>query len=139
LTLRFLGETPDATLELVSAGLEAAASVCPPLSGALGGLRLLPSPRRPRVLVVEVALPQAGYTLQAACEDAARRAGLEGEPRAFRPHVTLARVRKPVKVLTLPDLSFGSTLLEELTLFQSHLGRGGSVYTPIRSFPLGGA
>jgi 2'-5' RNA ligase len=136
LTLRFLGETTPGTLDAVVPALEQAAGACPPLLAELDRLFLLPNPRRPRVLALGIGLPEAGFTLQRSCEDAARRAGLEPEGRPFRPHLTLARFRDRARAFPLPDSAFGTARFSELVLFESHLGRGGSVYAPLRTFPL---
>jgi 2'-5' RNA ligase len=136
LTVRFLGDTPEDALERLVPSLERAAAHCAFMDAALTGLRLLPTPRRPRVLALAVALPERAYALYGACEAAAREAGLPPEPRPFRPHCTLARFRKPVVLKGLPETRWGETQLRELTLFESHLGPGGSVYATLKTFPL---
>ena len=67
------------------------------------------------------------------------RAGLEGESRPFHGHLTLARAR-PRDGAALPSLP-GPPDLEpwrasELILYQSRLGRSGSVYEPLRRLSL---
>ena len=66
-------------------------------------------------------------------------AGLEPEARRFHPHLTLARARLRDGA-KLPDLPAAPELAawraEELILYRSHLGRGGSVYEPLRSIRL---
>ena len=69
-----------------------------------------------------------------ACETAARRAGLKPEKRAYRPHVTLAYLRRPDpdavaawiqanNLLKSPEIA-----IDRFGLYSSHLGRDGSHY-----------
>jgi 2'-5' RNA ligase len=67
------------------------------------------------------------------------RAGLEPEGRGFNAHLTLARARardgSPLPELPdPPDLP--SWRASELILYRSRLGRGGSVYEPLRRLSL---
>jgi 2'-5' RNA ligase len=136
LTLRFLGETPLATLEGLGPFLETAAERCPEIRASFGGLGVLPR-GRPRILFLGIDLPEPACALQRACEEAARSVGLPPEDRAFRPHLTLGRFVRPPRRPTLPAMDWGSTAFSELVLFESRLGPGGSLYTPLRVFPLG--
>ena len=67
------------------------------------------------------------------------RAGLEPEGRRYHAHLTLARARSRDGA-ALPALPSPPVLdawrARELVLFQSHLGRGGSVYEPLRVISL---
>ncbi len=66
-------------------------------------------------------------------------AGLEGEKRPFRAHLTLARAR-PRDGALLPPLPEPPRLkawrASQLVLFASHLGPKGSVYEPLRTLLL---
>jgi len=67
------------------------------------------------------------------------RAGLEAENRRFNAHLTLARAR-PRDGAPLPELRAPPTLdpwrADELILYRSILGRGGSVYEPLQRISL---
>jgi 2'-5' RNA ligase len=67
------------------------------------------------------------------------RAGLVPETRPFQPHLTLARAR-PREGAVLPELPDPPALQPwragELILYQSKLGRAGSVYEPLRRIRL---
>jgi RNA 2',3'-cyclic 3'-phosphodiesterase len=67
------------------------------------------------------------------------RAGLEAEGRRFHAHLTLARAR-PRDGAPLPELPGPPDLdpwrADELLLYRSRLGRGGSVYEPLRRIRL---
>jgi len=137
LTLRFLGGVGEETLDLLSQDVARAAGECPPFEARLKGPQLFPNRGRARVLCLEMALPEPARSLQEACEQASRRVGLAPEERPLRPHLTLARFLKPPRGLALPSRDFGTTRIDAVFLYESHLRPGGSVYTPLRSFPLG--
>jgi 2'-5' RNA ligase len=139
LTLRFLGETRPEQIQALEPPLAAAARACPPLEARVQGVGVFPERGSPRVLWLGVELPQAASELQRACERAARDAGFEREPRAFRAHLTLGRWRDRAVRPELPEADLGPTRLETLVLFRSELLKGGAVYTPLARFALGHA
>jgi 2'-5' RNA ligase len=70
--------------------------------------------------------------------------GFERETRAFRPHLTLARVRAPrgwrafrPSVERLRAQPFGKTQIDAMTLFSSTLGAGPARYDAIAALPFG--
>jgi len=77
--------------------------------------------------------------LAAAVESACRAAGLEPEERPFRAHLTLARAAERGGS-ELPDLPPPPSLppwqVRELVLYESRLGRGPAIYSPIERFEL---
>lgn len=143
-TVRFLGEVNPSRLPELSPRWERAAlEAMGPIALDVSGLGAFPSTRRPRVLWVGVAeAPERGRlrALAAAVEREARAAGFAPEDRAFRAHATLARAVEGMGTAP-PDggFPFGRALVESLTLFRSDLAPGGARYTPIETFPLGGA
>lgn len=68
-----------------------------------------------------------------------RQAGLEPETRAFNPHLTLARAKgrdgAPLPALSAPP-AMSAWRADELILYRSQMGRGGSVYEPLRRIRL---
>jgi 2'-5' RNA ligase len=75
--------------------------------------------------------------LQRRLEDECAAAGFMREPRAFKPHLTLARLRTPKDAHALSDahrrLPFGPHRFQvsELVVMRSELGPGGSRYTAL--------
>jgi len=73
--------------------------------------------------------------LQGRVEQACRRAGIATEKRAFRPHITLARLPRSAGPIGA-WLSAHGTLRSEawevtgFTLYESHLRSAGSLYLP---------
>lgn len=72
--------------------------------------------------------------LAEACETAARRAGLKPEKRAYRPHVTLAYLRRPDPAEVAAWIQANNLLkspeiwIDRFGLYSSHQGRDGSHY-----------
>jgi 2'-5' RNA ligase len=69
--------------------------------------------------------------------------GLKPEARPFNPHLTLARIKAPLPlqklretIAGLPSLEFGNFSADRFFLYQSRLGRAGSLYTKLMEFPL---
>lgn len=139
LTLAFLGHRPPGTAAAVEAALRGSGAA-DASALALGAPLLLP-PRRARVLCAEVEDPGSGLAaLQAQVSEALVRAGLfEPERRPFRAHATVARLRAGARAPREPPgegperVAFSGG---PLTLFRSHLGRGGARYEPLARLPL---
>ena len=125
LTLVFLGNRDASDAERIGELVTACADG--PVDVALGGALWL-APRRPHVLTVEVCDASGRLAaLQGRVSAALRRgAGHATEPRRFRPHVTVARVRRGARVrpgdVALPRVPSPSFALEALTLYRSHPG-----------------
>jgi 2'-5' RNA ligase len=142
LTTKFIGDFPDERLEELKAAL---AAVPRPggLRIAIRGLGWFPNPDRPRVLVAGI---QAPLELAALARDTARACealGMAHEEQEFRPHLTLARIRRPEPLTALkagmarlPSVDFGVFQVESFHLYRSQLQPGGSIYTKLASFPL---
>ena len=140
LTLRFLGEVPRARLPALSSALRDAANEHPGFELALEGIALFPSARRPRALVATLPNPQPLEDLAAAVEAAVRGSGLPPERRRFRPHVTLARVRRGQRPGEVPEIPFEALHLtvDRVTLYRSVLAASGARYATLEEIALGG-
>ena len=99
----------------------------------------LPNPRSARILYAGVESTDTLTALAAATERAAAGAGVPAEQRMYRPHVTLARTRKPVpldelkRALAEIELSaIGSYQASSFALYLSAAGK----YTKLQEFPL---
>ncbi len=104
--------------------------------GAFGG-------REPRVIWAGIEAGPELEHLQRAVERACRSAGLEPEPRAFKPHVTLARLRGTSPEIVARFLGSRGRLaiepftVERFVLFSSKPRVGGGPYVVENVFPLG--
>ena len=142
LTLRFLGDVDSRTagefIDLIS-GLD-----LKPFQLKLRDLGTFGS-SKPRILYVSVDEDPAITRAHQAHDRAARMVGLEPEPRTFKPHVTLARLRgtRPETVAQyLGELGqFRAEPFEvrRIVVFSSRPGTGGGPYVVEAAFPLDGA
>ena len=119
---------------------EALGAVAAPVPGlALGAPAWLP-PRRPGVLAVDlVDSEEACGRLQRAVSDTLVGLGVHTpEKRPFRPHVTVARVRRGARVdQQVSPLSLRDTFAASaVTLYRSRLGPKGARYEPLARTPL---
>jgi 2'-5' RNA ligase len=140
-TLKFLGWADAGLLREVCAACARVAARHAPAPLKLGDPGAFPSKRRVRV--VWVGLDDPAGLLAAAARDldgALEPLGFESEARAFTAHLTLARLRTPVRVagewprVVLPERSW---TCDALTLFRSHLSPKGARYEALAAFPLG--
>ena len=136
-TLAFLGERPEDEVEPIAAAVRAVAT---PVEGLrIGGPAWLP-PRRPRVLAVDLDDPAGACTrLQAAVSATLAASGVfTPQKRAFRPHVTVARVRNEARSDgRLPEIADPMTFAATaLTLYRSRLSPQGASYHALARIPL---
>lgn len=140
-TLRFLGRTWPRLEGWVREEVAAAAGEIAPFGLRLDGLGVFRSPSRARVVWVGLADDPPGALAGAAATVEGRLAAeFPPEPRAFSPHLTLARSDPP---LSLADEDLVATVrpvtwqVEHLVLFRSHLRRPAPRYEPLQRVALG--
>ena len=144
-TLAFLGEVDDAQLDAATQAAASVAGVHAPFSLRLAGLGTFGSARSPRVIWVGLAGELARLrALQATLADALAERGFPREARPYAPHLTLARVRKPLTddaLTTLakiqgeppPDATWRA---EAIAVMKSELLRPAARYTALSRWPL---
>ena len=137
LTLRFIGEVAAPLADEVVAAVDRAVPQAPfPLE--FGAPCWLPGPRRPRVLMLPLVHDVPALAALKRTIDERLPAGVPAEePRPFRPHLTLARVRDgwqdraasagPAIAALVPPSGAGR--VECAVLFESRLGREGPAYS----------
>src|SRR5690348_9734058 len=138
LTMKFFGSVDQAKAPAISDVLTRVAKEFSPVKIVVGGTGVFPRPSRPQVLWIGIDDRTGALArLQTRLEDESARGGFPKEDRAFRPHLTIARIRNPHNANRLAEahlrLEFGSVEvgLSELVLFRSELSPKGSKYTPI--------
>ncbi len=146
LTLKFIGDYPVDSVEKLRSALSESLRSVRVFEVSTGSPGAFPNVRRPRViwLGVEDRFGSLART-SASIETATRELGIEPEERAFRPHLTIARVRpEDGETITEIDARFGEFAREEripfevdhLTLYRSELGGAGTSYSVVERFDL---
>ena len=139
LTLAFLGDIRQRDIQLLhQIAMELAAETAPGCF-TLETCEWFPSSLKPRLLVAVPDKYQPLYDLQKRLGQQLNRQGFHIEKRAFRPHISLARVRDIAAPPNLAEERLGlSCEMDELVLFSSTQSRQGPVYTPVFAEPLSG-
>ncbi len=139
-TLRFFGEVREDAADGLDA--ELATITGAPLELTLEGAGAFGEGEDIHAVWAGVAENPALRRLAARCETAARRVGLKAESRAYRPHVTLAYLRRPDPGRVAAWVQ-GHNLLKsppftvrEFGLYSSRPGPDGSVYRLERAYAL---
>ncbi len=148
LTLKFLGDTPQAKLDEIQNALAMAARDVCAFAFTVGGVGCFPSTRRPRVLGVGLQAPTGALVrLGDAVEDHVAPLGFPTEKRRFHPHLTLGRVQRHAsksEVLEIGEVvatSAVGTIHEmcatSVSFIKSDLRPTGAVYTTLLEAVLG--
>ena len=144
-TLNFLGDVSDELMVEVCELSAAAAGEVEPFEFDVRGLICTP-PRGPlRMLWGGIADPTGRLAkLQAGLSDALAGLGLKEEDRAYRPHITLARIKSPkgsdrlrAAAARLAGEDFGVQHAEQVVAYSSVLTEDGPIYTRVARFGLG--
>jgi 2'-5' RNA ligase len=153
-TLKFIGEQPDAAISQIEASLRSIQAE--PFRVSFSGTGFFPTPRAARVFWIGIEAQDALARLAKAIDAALAQLGIPNEDRAFSPHLTLARTRggsgapgrrkedKPNRqfaklqqfLATHAAPDFGTMTAREFFLYRSQLSSKGSQYTKIARFEL---
>ena len=140
LTLRFIGEVDRPQAGDLDAALGQIRA--PGFSLALAGVGCFGAGEKVRSIWAGVETNPDLLGLQAKIEAALRRAGVPPEGRRFKPHVTLARLkRRPgarlQDFLAQHALYRGASFqVDDFVLFSSFLGQSGAIHAPEAAYPL---
>jgi 2'-5' RNA ligase len=149
LTMVFLGHVREVDVPAIEAAGQRVCLNYRPFDVSLRGIGCFPSERNPRVIWLGL---QGDTDRMSLFRDALQREleplGIRLEKRAFKPHLTLGRMRKGrggsgqrnlgVLLETYRDLTSADWPLNELVLFKSDLRPDGAVYTKLKAWPLSG-
>ena len=139
-TLKFIGEVDEGMAEDLDAALSAVRAAPPNV--AIEGVGCFESRNKVRAVWAGVAPDDPLSALRDRIEMAVAQAGGPAETRKFKPHVTLARLKRAPLAGVQPYLQAHDGLrLTPFTppsfqLFRSHLGKKGAHYEVIADYPL---
>jgi 2'-5' RNA ligase len=146
LTLKFLGDVPQERADSLVQMLGEVTRAHRPFSIHLSRVGAFPNFRRARVVWLGVEPDPRLELLQHDLELGAEGLGFEIEGRAFRPHITLARVKTVLEVDRIRRLARAARKVDfsavvdvaEMTLFESTLAPTGARYRRMHAATLGG-
>ena len=146
LTLKFLGEVPDARVEEVKAAAERVAQASSAFEIAVDGCGCFPPKGKVRVVWVGLDEPSGALAAcNALCETGFAELGFARECRAFSAHLTLGRVRDDRTDGKLREAVEGVRVescrqrADALCVIRSTLTPQGARYAVVSRCPLGGA
>jgi len=143
-TLAFLGEVPERKTDELEERLERAARKRPPMRLRLAGAGAFPNAAEARVLWTGVHGDRTALShLATGTRASATKAGIEVAGRRFSPHLTLARLRRPVDVTRwlriFEEYEGPEWTADRIELIASRLGQGpnrGAAYDTVGEWPL---
>lgn len=144
LTLRFIGEVDRAREAPLAQAIADAAVAVPSFAIRLRGAGVFPSHRRARVLWIGVDEDASLTALQRSVEEAVVRVRVPPDPRRFRPHITVGRIRRPPPPVGLAGavagVRFEATVdVKRVSLMRSELHPSGARHTEVAACPLAGS
>jgi RNA 2',3'-cyclic 3'-phosphodiesterase len=143
LTLKFLGNVDEAMVRAIDEAASGCARGVGEIRLAVGGVGVFPDLKRARVVWVGLAGDiRRLESVRNALEQACFTLGFPKEGRAFRPHLTLGRVKDRLSVETIRkieqsrDVVLGDMVVDAIELIKSDLSPSGAVYTTLFHYPL---
>jgi len=141
ITLKFLGPAVDPLrVERLTAGLHEVAQKTAPFEVAARGVGGFPNLEHPRAIFVGLHSVELG-ALAARVETACTEHGFDHENRRWNGHLTIGRVRdshltaKTREALEAANnTDFGTSKIESITLYRSHLSPQGATYEALATF-----
>lgn len=144
LTVRFLGDTEEQRVPKIKQLLDKVASEHPTVATTIDCLGAFPNLRRPRVIWAGIHdNVDSLEKLARQVELGVRKLRFEKETKGFKPHLTLARIRKPqgleqlIAHLESFVLEPQVLTLDRLVLFKSTLTPKGPIYDRLHEAMLG--
>jgi 2'-5' RNA ligase len=142
-TLRFLGDTEEDLVPKLNEIMRSAINGIAPFTVRLHGSGTFPPKGSARVVWVGLEGTEPLAIIASRLEASLQELGLEPEDRAFKPHLTLARVKDPRASGSAKALAdryatddFGSVEVDRILLKKSVLGPRGPTYSTVITSPL---
>jgi len=146
LTLKFLGDTSETRIPDVCRAVSGAVERIAPFQLALTGAGAFPNDRRPRTVWIGAEQGSREICeLAEMIETALHAGGFPREHRRFKPHLTIGRVRGggPAQIElgrligSHTEFEAGTSPIDEVLVFASHLASSGPTYQVLGRAPLG--
>jgi 2'-5' RNA ligase len=145
LTLKFFGNIDESKIDPIVKSIEGPIRITSPFSVKVQRVGAFPHFKNPRVIWMGlVDGKEALGSFQKQLDKELEKIGFEPEARAFRPHLTLGRVKSSkgrdeltARIERYREEEFGDLQVEKVILFKSDLKPAGPIYTPLRELRLG--
>ena len=144
LTLKFLGHTPESSIDNVIEHIEKITPNIKPFGLKIEKTGCFPVPTRPRTLWLGVkGTLEPLFAMVESIEAVLEPLGFPRAARDFSPHITLARIKYPQKYTPNVNPFLKSSYdpidfpVDRVQYFSSELLPTGAVYTILKTFPLG--
>jgi len=143
ITLAFLGDTDDDTIEKISSMLSEKCQGSGMISFIISGLGVFNDINNPRVIWAGIKNAESLSKLQKLVAGCLIKIGIKPEEREFKPHVTLGRIKyikdrnKLKQIISKYDnTEFQEVKIKELIYYESILKPEGPLYLPIKQIQL---
>ena len=144
LTIKYLGNTPESEFEKIITNINNITNKMVPFRLNIENTGCFPVPERPRVLWMGIkGILEPLHELVMMIEESMDNLGFPKEQNDYHPHITLAKIKYPQKITPDISLFLNSTYdpivleVDRVQFFSSELLPSGTIYTLIKSFPLG--
>lgn len=148
LTLAFLGELTDEQVSSAMQATKAVAQTIPAFDYRLSHVGVFGSRNQPRVIWAGIEEPSGTLSrLHGVLNRELEQRGFEVDSRPFSPHLTLARIKAPLKSEEVQALQHfldakqrfaasSSYHVSQINVMKSELSRAGAIYTCLVAYPL---
>lgn len=146
LTLRFLGELPEPTINEIKTRLKNSPFAVPPFKISFKGLGMYPNIRQPRVIWLGITNTEPLRQIYRDIQQSLESINVPPDNKPFSPHLTLARLRRHVTKEQAQQVGnrlsqfkvgeIGPCTIQAIHLYQSQLTGQGPIYTPLLTMPL---
>ena len=142
ITLKFIGNTSEQDIQAIKNIIRVSVSGHEGFEYELEGLPgAFPSKSRARIVFIGIKSGEDRFRdIYNSLEDGLSGIGIRKEERDFHPHITIARIKRPVSIEGVPEdplPACGSPLnASSVTLYESILSRRGARYINIERFGL---
>lgn len=144
LTLKFLGNTPDVLLPTIRESLMQIVSSYEACYIKIYNIGVFPNKKYPRVVWVGIEDTEILKKLKSDIEHSMSLLGYQRENKAFKPHLTLGRVRSQKGIVNIvheldnfKDREFGIIHVDRIKLMKSELKPQGAQYSCLHDIQFG--
>ena len=144
LNIKFIGQTPEKSINKIIKSVSRITSSIKPFSVKVSGTGCFPINTRPKTLWLGISGEvKPLIELVKEIENKLFEIGFSKDKKEFIPHITVARISYPQKVIPDVDIFLKSSYdvidleIDRMQFFSSELLPNGAIYSLLKTFPLG--